>query len=230
MGFLHGSVEFIKDLIFGTTFPGSWYLSATVMGVLIVYTLSRVLNKYIVFLITFCIALYVSCVNSLPEIMWVPYDWYATHLRKEVNLSFPAQMVWISIGYIISYWLIKMQEYKKILIPLSIVLFGCGFVIQILSPSLVSMIIMVLTLFTFCFLIDLPDSELYKRIRNYSILMFFFHFSIAGKMGLFCNIVGDTLLTNWLYYLLVVAISVIFAEAILRLENIKYFKFLKCIH
>lgn len=230
LGFLNGSVEFIKDLIFGTTFPGSWYLSATVIGILIVYTLSRVLNKYIVFVITFIIALYVSCIESFPKVMQIPYDWYAANLRQEVNLSFPAQMIWISIGQILSPWLTDIENRKKMLRPLSIMFFLCAFLTCVFYPSLPIMIIMVVTLFIFCFSIELADSKIYKRLRNYSILMFFFHFSIAGKMRIFSSLCGDTLLTNWSYYLLVVAISIVFAEIILLLENKKYLNFLKYTH
>lgn len=61
-------------------------------------------------------------------------------------------------------------------------------------------------------------------------LIFFFHFSIAGKIGLFTAIVGDTLLTNWLYYLIVIVISVLFAEIVLRLEKTKYLFFLRFLH
>lgn len=230
LGFIHGSVEFIKDLIFGTTFPGSWYLSATVMGVLIVYSLSRILNRYLIFMITFLVAQYVYCVNFLPEVLQIPYEWYATHLREEVSLSFPAQMVWISIGQILSYYMFNLESRKKLLIPLSISVFICAFFGQVFYPSLIIKIIMVVSLFTFCFLIELPDSKIYKRLRNYSILMFFFHFSIAGKMQMFCRYCGDTLVTNWLYYIIVVAISIAFAEVVLRLENNKYLKFLRYTH
>ena len=89
---------------------------------------------------------------------------------------------------------------------------------------------MVVSLFTFSYLVELPDNKIYKRLRNYSILIFFFHFSIAGKMGLFCSYTGDTLATNWLYYILVVIISIAFAESILRLEKFKYFKILRYTH
>lgn len=80
------------------------------------------------------------------------------------------------------------------------------------------------------FFVKLPDSPAYKRIRNYSILIFLFHFSIAGKMSLFCLIVGDTLMANWLYYILVIMISVAFAETVLRLEKVCHLDFLKYLH
>lgn len=230
LDWMSGFSEFFKDLVFGTTFPGSWYLSASVMGLLLVYSLSRVFNKYIVFLITLLVALYVSYVRLLPEFMKIPYEWYAANLREEVSLSFPAQMIWISLGQILSLWLVKIENKKCILMPLSIGIFVGTFILFEIFPSFLFRLVMVLALFTFCFLINLQENKIYKRLRNYSILMFFFHFSIAGKMRHFCGFVGDSLATNWLYYILVVIISIAFAEIILRLEKYKYLKFLRYTH
>lgn len=230
MSFGHGILEFVKDLIFGTTFPGSWYLSASVMGVLIVYSLSRVVNRYVVSLITLLIALYVAYAKILPDAMQIPYNWYATNLREEVSLSFPAQMIWISLGQILSYWLVKIENEKRILLPLSAGLFIVVLTANYFFSLLLLKIILVLTLFTFCLLVQLPPSDIYKRLRNYSILMFLFHFCIAGKMELFCRYVGDNLATNWLYYILVVFLSISFSEALLRLEKFKFLKFLRYTH
>lgn len=230
LGFVNGVSDFFLDLVFGTTFPGSWYLSASAMGVLAVYFLSRAVNKYIVFLITLLIALYVSYANQLPPSMQLPYEWYSAHFRKEVTLSFPAQMIWISLGQILSQWLSKIEDKKRILMPLSIGIFAVAFSAKLFLSSFFLLLIMVLSLFIFFLLIELKNSDVYKHIRNYSILIFFFHFSIAGKMGMFCNFCGDTLVTNWLYYILVIAVSIAFAETILRLEKYKYLKFLRYIH
>ena len=217
-------------MIFGTTFPGSWYLSASVMGVLIVYGLSKVVNRYVVFLITLLIALYVSYANVLPETMQIPYNWYSANLREDVGLSFPSQMIWISIGQILSCFVMKIENERRIWLPLSTSLFIVVLAVIQFFPSFLLKIALVLTLFTFCLLIQLPPSDIYKRLRNYSILMFFFHFSIAGKMGLFCRFLGDSLATRWLYYILVVAVSLVFSEVILRLERHNSLKFLRYTH
>ena len=230
MGLWNGSLEFIKDLFLGTTFPGSWYLSASVMGVITVYTLSRVMNKYIVFIITLAIALYVSSVEKLPQIFHLPYDWYATNVRQEVNLSFPPQMIWISLGLLLSPCFLKMEDNKRVLTPLTIVLFLVAYLADVFMQLFIFKIIMVVALFILCTIIQLPKGPIYKRLRNYSILMFFFHFAIAGKIGLFCRICGDTLATNWIYYLIVIMVSIMFSECILRLEQHKYFRFLRYIH
>lgn len=205
-------------------------MSASVMGVLIVYSLSKVFNRYLVFALTLLLALYVSYAKFLPDTMQLPYEWYADNLREDVGLSFPAQMVWISIGQILAGWLINIEKYGRILTPISFSLFGVAYILSLFYPLFLLRIMMVIALFIFCFLVQLPDNKIYKRLRNYSILMFFFHFSIAGKMGLFCRFVGDTLLTNWLYYVLVLIASIVFAEVVLRLEKNKYLRFLKYTH
>ena len=169
------------------------------MGVLLVYILSRVLNKYIVFLITLIIALYVSYLEQLSLSMQIPYDWYVANLREEVSLSFPSQMVWISLGELLSFWFVKMENHRRILLPLAAGVFIVAFTVFEFYSLFILKIMMVVSLFATCLLVQLPENKIYKRLRNYSILMFFFHFSIVGKMGLFCVFGGDTLVTNWLY-------------------------------
>lgn len=225
-----GYMEFLKDLIFASTFPGSWYLSASVMGVTLVFLLNKFLHPIIVFTITFIVACYIAKIEMLPESMRIPYELYATTFRKEVNLSFPAQMVWISIGQLLSIYMPK-RENRKIWIPYLWLSFIISYIILIFyNNSLGLRIIMVISIICICILIEIKTHLIYERIRNYSVLMFFFHFSIAGKMHYFTELVGDTLFTNWVYYLIVVSLSIFFAEIILRLEKNKHLSFLKYIH
>lgn len=158
------------------------------------------------------------------------YKWYATNVRQEVNLSFPSQMIWVAMGMIIGSNLDKIVSRKNFIYPWA---FGLNIVCYTLSlfwHSIFVNYVWVVNVCLIAFFIELPDKPIYRRIRNYSILIFLFHFSIAGKMSLFCSIVGDSLLTNWLYYILVVMISLIFAEVVLRLERIRYLDFLKYLH
>ena len=221
-------IDFAKDILFATTYPGSWYLSASVVGVVLVYVLSRYIHPVATFLLSFVIAYYISHHADFSFAVQRPYEWYATHLREDVHLSFPAQMVWISVGQLLSICKTKIEKNGKWLLPVSVVLFLGGYVVSCLSHSYLC--IMVVSIFIACFLINLSDNPIYKRIRNYSILMFFFHFSIAGKMNRFCAIVGDNLLTNYIYYFMVVALSILFAEIVMRLEKTKHLGFMKYLH
>lgn len=229
-GFPEGCLEFAKDLLFGTTFPGSWFLSALLVSVVIVYVGYRTIGKYAIVCIALLISLYVSCIDLLPENMRGLYEWYATNVRQEVGLSFPSQMIWVAIGLIIGINLDNVLLHKKTIYPWVIGLAIVCYVLSLFWHSIFLKYVWVVSVCLIAFFIDLPDKPIYKRIRNYSILIFLFHFSIAGKMSLFCSFAGDSLVTNWLYYILVVVISITFAEVVLRLEKIRYLEFLKYLH
>ena len=229
-GFPEGCLEFAKDLLFGTTFPGSWFLSALLVCVVIVYVGYRTIGKYAIVCIALLISLYVSCIDSLPENMRGLYEWYATNVRQEVGLSFPSKMIWVAIGLIIGINLDNVFLHKKTIYPWVIGLTIVCYVLSLFWHSIFVKYVWVVSVCLIAFFIDFPDKPVYKRIRNYSILIFLFHFSIAGKMSLFCSFAGDSLLTNWLYYILVVVISITFAEVVLRLEKIRYLEFLKYLH
>ena len=217
-------------MFFGTTFPGSWFLAALLVSVVIVYVGYRTLGKYAIVCIALLISLYVSCIDLLPENLRELYEWYATNVRQEVGLSFPSQMIWVAIGLIIGINLDNILLYKKTIYPWVIGLTIVCYVLSLFWQSIFVNYIWVVSVCLFAFLIELPNQPVYKRIRNYSILIFLFHFSITGKMSLFCSLVGDSLLTNWIYYIFVVMISVIFAEMIMRLERVRYLEFLKYLH
>lgn len=214
-------------MVFATTFPGSWYLSASVVGVVLVYYLNRFLHPVITFIITYLLACYVARYNLLPESFQGLFKWYSKTFQ---SLSFPGQMIWISIGQLLSLVMSKFDDNKKWLLPLSATAFVLSLIFSLYINAFELLIVSATTIVVVCILIDLPSSPIFKRLRNYSILMFFFHFSIAGKGKYFTAIVGDSLLTNWLYYLLVVVTSILFAELVLRLEKTKYLGFLKFLH
>ena len=229
-GFPYGCLEFVKDLFFGTTFPGSWFLSALLVSVVLVYVGCQTIGKYAVLGIALFLSLYVSCIDMIPEYMRGLYEWYATNVRQEVILSFPSQMIWVAIGMVIGTNLDYIIPRKKAIYPWVLGLTIVCYVASLFLHLILVKYIWVISVCLIAFFIDLPDKHIYKRIRNYSILIFLFHFSIAGKMSLFCSFVGDTLLTNWLYYIIVVRVSIAFAEVIMRLEKVHHLDFLKYLH
>ena len=139
-------------------------------------------------------------------------------------------MVWVAMGMIIGTNLDKVISCKKTIYPWMVGLAIVCYVLSLFGHSIFVKYVCVVSVCLIALFIDLPDKPIYKRIRNYSIFIFLFHFSIAGKMSLFCSFAGDSLLTNWLYYILVVVISITFAEVVLRLEKIRCLEFLKYLH
>lgn len=91
-------IQFVKDLLFGTTYPGFWFLSASVVALLLVSLLTKYLGSAVTFVLSLLLSLYLVFHDGMPIALQGPYNWYATTFRKEVYLSFPTAMVWISMG------------------------------------------------------------------------------------------------------------------------------------
>ena len=230
-GFPDGLIQLFKDFIFATTYPGSWFISALLVSVCLVYLFEKISGKTITLLITLVLSVYFKSIELFPDSWHCLYDWYSENFRKDITLSFPANMIWISIGSIIGSKLDLIARYKKqILIINTIICFICYFFQIIFYSSFIVNYLLVPAICAIAFSIDLGHETVLKRLRNYSILIFFAHFSIAGKMNLFCHFVGDSLITNWIYYIIVVFASIAFAAVILDLEKKPHLHFLRYLH
>ena len=95
----------LKSLFFGSTFAASWFITATVIGSLIIYFLSKALkNDFIVLLfsvIAFCFVTITSSYKSViaNTFLIVVIDKYIDFFGGLV-CSFPAAIFWIFIGKI----------------------------------------------------------------------------------------------------------------------------------
>lgn len=58
-GILHGIVSFLQDFLFGSTFVASWYIMASIIGMIIVFYLSRKLSNK--FMLIFASVMYLFC-------------------------------------------------------------------------------------------------------------------------------------------------------------------------
>ncbi len=233
MGIVETVTCFLKDLFLSSTFPGSWFLSALVVSVVLVYGLSRVIGKWPVLVISLLISIYIQGQELFPESWHGAYDWYAANIRKDVVCSFPFALVWVSMGQVLAS-LNAQKDKEKALMSQCWLWCGLGIVYFIMvltgSPFYWKYLLVVL-LFSAFFRLDIETAPVYKRMRNASILVFLFHFSIAGKKSLFLNMLGvSNTAYHILYYLLVVLVSLIFAFTVLWLEKYKLFKWLRYTH
>ena len=126
---INGVIYFLKDLVFATTFPGSWFLSALFVSVVLVYGFSRVVGPYITIIISLCFSCYFYHISAIPDQYHDLYNWYAETIRPDVKLSFPANMIWVSIGQLIGLHLGSIESSKKWLKPLSVVMLGFSYAI-----------------------------------------------------------------------------------------------------
>ncbi len=236
--FPNSIILLLKDLFLSYTFPGSWFLSALVVSVFIVFVLSKSIGRWCTFILSLSLSLYIYLHSILPDNMLTIYKWYALHVREEVYLSFPFALVWVSIGQILA---------KKPLINMSFIslsqkrnyLFLCGgvaiYIFYVLTNNLISLSVLKYLLAIFVFLLfkdmPIPAKPLFRWMRNCSIIMYLFHFALAGKKSLFLSVINkEGLAWDLSFYFLVVLLSLLFASIILLLERNKYFRFLKYTH
>ena len=150
-------------------------------------------------------------------------SWYTTYVCKGgMNLSFPAGLVWISLGYLLSRdkavqmfscwnsgWLWLVAIIEVIFVKRHIPVFG-----SILGVSLI---------FFAAYNWRLPDyPKLYKRLRTYSILFYVIHdcFKKIPKQ-LFGMENGPFL------FLITIIFCLLASEVIIRLSKIKRLSWLK---
>lgn len=229
---MDGGVQLLKDVFFASTFPGSWFLSASVVALVIVWGMSRCLGSWLTFVVSFSLSLYLLFHDSLPMVMQAPYNWYAETFREQVWLSFPSALVWVSMGecfaksHYYEAWEKFSRNNKKILAFLLLIVY----VFAVMFGDYVRYLYVPL-LFVLACCVDLKDSTSYRYLRNSSILIFFSHFWIAGKMGVFLKLVGsNAAFYHIVYYLMVVVICIGFAFLVLKLEQRKLWSFLKYLH
>ena len=232
MGFPDGLLVLVKDMLLRYTYPGSWFLSALVVSSGIVLVLLRMrLKSWLLLTVFFLFYLYLSNMDELPPAWYAPVAWYEVHVRN-IGLSFPTALFWISIGACFSTTNIQnlMARFKRYAIGIW-GLFFVFFILEFMKVELKGMWIalMVVCLIVLFFNMDLKPSPIYIRLREYSILFFFWHFIVLQVYKVVFH--GQHILQfgAWLYPMTLVPVFFI-ATLILWLENKRYFKWLKYSH
>ena len=100
---LENILTILKSFLFGSTFVASWYIMASIIGVLIIYWLNVLLKKdilvFIVSFLTFCIVSLASSYTSAitGTFIYTAIEQY-TDIFGGLVLSFPAALFWVFMG------------------------------------------------------------------------------------------------------------------------------------
>ena len=215
-----------KDLLLGFTFPGSWFLSALFLSVIVVYLCNRFLNSYVSFAIFFALSIYIKFACNFPDTWHVIFDWLTLNVRKEVELTFLSSLIWVSMGNILARTdLLAKLECRRIVIFCVLTYF-----LWFITALQIFIYPFAVGLFMLGYCVKLTDRPCFKMMRSMSILFFLSHFTMAGQ-------VEDYFLTLFpkpyfavIYYLIVLLLCSFFSFAILTIEKNKYFHFVKYSH
>lgn len=213
-------VYMVRDFFFGNMFDASWFLGALLVGVPMVWGLSRVFRKdVLVMVIPVLVYLYLQFVNDLPETWAEPYQIYNSF--KDPHLAFPGGLLWIAIGYVLANrsvvaWMDKLKNSKAWIAALV-------FLVLTFFVPIIPRVLCVTSLFIAAYTWQLPEhSELYRRFRTYSILFYVIHdcFKKIPKQ-LFGWENGPVL------FVVTLAFCFLASEVIMRMKEVKGFRWLR---
>ena len=93
--------QFVIDITLASTFHGSWFFSALVVGVWLIYLASKIFSCKTIWIIPFLVTFYAYNPNTLPYMNQDVWMWYCEHINTPQN-SVPVALFWIALGYVLS--------------------------------------------------------------------------------------------------------------------------------
>lgn len=103
-GIVHGALRFFADVLLGSTFPASWYISALIIGCVIMYFVRGRAGSIAALLLS-CAAYFICCLMSnyrgLFEGSAMEHIFVVLYPGTFYN-SFPAGLVWIAVGKLLA--------------------------------------------------------------------------------------------------------------------------------
>lgn len=237
-GIILGLFNIALNLFIGSTFVGAWFISALVIGTVIVFFSSKKLSNKVLLIIGGVIYVLVSIRSSyiflfadMPWALKIAY-YYERFLNSPVN-SFPAAIFWVVLGKAFADGF-RFKKNTGIICTVvsAILLFGEWILVKYLSGMFNNdfyIMLAPLTISVFSLILSAPEMNLkYSyQMRKISIVTYVCHGAIVfvlttGLRKLF-NITLPSIVTFLITILLTLAISF----AILWLKKYKYFKWLK---
>lgn len=101
MTFFDFIYNFLFDVMFRSTFHGAWFFSALVVGVWIIYFVSKFFKDKTIWIVPLLLALYIYHFDKLPSEYQTFWFWYQEHIVNPQN-SFLVSLFWISVGFILA--------------------------------------------------------------------------------------------------------------------------------
>jgi peptidoglycan/LPS O-acetylase OafA/YrhL len=229
-GFTTGLMGLFKDVILGSTFNGSWFFSALVVAVLIIYYLNKLFDRKIIFLFTIIINVLIRLHTQIESVDSI-YNWYLTNIVNLEN-SFWISLMWVSLGSLFAcdrqfYYIQHSQENASGVRKICGIIFMLAFAFAgIIQYRFCLVYIMVPCCILYAFNFDIPPKNIYKIMRNISILIFIIHFVVIVMFrNLFVNV--DFLQHGLGQFVIVLPITLLISYIILKLKEVRYFHWLK---
>ncbi|MDD6011322.1 MAG: acyltransferase [Oscillospiraceae bacterium] len=244
LGFSRGILEFLRDLLFSSTFQGSWFLSALIWSTIIVCFLGRKCSNRFLFLLGFILYM-LACLSSNYEFLLPQQGGAVTVMHFLVRLfglpcrNFSAGVIFIVIGKIMTERANSMKTRNTKVILFSAVL---SLLLLFAEHGLLSrftevhnndsyvMLIPAAALLSALALGSHWHSRFSVTLRSVSTIIYCVHVPVFMAVSKAMTWLGLPDRENVLLFTLTVAVSVAAALILLRLEKHKPFSFLRYSH
>lgn len=222
-----GCVFLIRDLLFSYTFPGSWFLSALIIAVTLIFLIKKANTPdWVVAIFALTIYLLLYNYKFLPEDYQRPFNVMKRLFRPELSLTFIRGIPWVVLGYFLSDS--RIVDFSKVAYEHKIkllLLFVLSFFISVIwnDCKFFMQIFMVLIILVFAYNAEFVKNRKYLVLRRLSILFYFLHFPLVKLTTMF-----NIIFPNSVYkYFFILFLCSIFSYVILTLQKYKMFSWLK---
>lgn len=234
--------KILKCFLFSTTFRASWYIMATILGVLFVYFLSRFIgNTGTLFAgaIIYILCCITSNYGNYPAFVGIT-NFIQNHYPAPIYNSFPAAILWVSLGKLYAENKIHTlgQKTKGVLLFFSLLLliferYGIARLQCSIDNDCYFLLVPVCILVFSLTLHSEVKIKYAAKLRSYSTLTYCLHASLSELFKLRFNRFGldvSTLRDALIFYGIIVVICLLVNTAFLLLEKLSCFKWLKYAH
>lgn len=224
-----GILYLTHDVLFNYTFPGSWFLSALAIAVILIYITKQIkLPSTILFIGSFLLYFYLYYYQLLPDKYQIPYNFFQSFMRPELALTFLIAIPWCSLGLLLSsnQVLTFLNNKSQILLYTFSSLFISLLIVELCIPSILRILnpLFVISLLYITYHIKLPESRVWIYMRNCSILFYFLHFMVIRSLQKFT----ESSYTQT--FILVCIICSVISCILLLMEKNRFFHFLSYLH
>ena len=238
--FAVGLLKFLRALLFGSTFTGSWYFSALVIGSVLLYFASKFLNEKLILAVSifaYCACLlfstYHGVIRNSYAIGWI-YTAYSMLFLSLVH-GFPVGLIWLSLG--------KSRVGKSCNRKWMALLSAVSFIGLVVEKFIVERFGWVLV--TDCYIMLVPATfgifQLCRsanwswkhsvKLRNLSTILYVTHgLAITTLRPLSVQIAKLGMNESVVCFVLVLFICIVIGSIILLLERVKLFRWLRYAH
>ena len=212
---------FLKDILFCSTFHGSWFLSALVVGTWMIWGLSKIFGKKLTWLISLIISLYAYHAAKMPISWQIPNVWYTIHFQTPQN-SFPVSLMWLCLGSTLA----KPERlpFNKSYTSLLWTICVGSYILVILHVDM--RLFMVLSLFLLAYHWKLGYKPVFKTMRQSSILIFMIHFIYISIFRILAPQV-EWLQHGIILYVILCILSLLTALVTIKMKDYKYLGWLR---